>query len=71
MQGVGYAVYKARVKSSDLKRGKRGGYRVLYYLKAFERIVLLTIYAKTEREDLSIAEIRRIVKDHEQPPPGE
>ena len=27
-------VYKARLKNSDVKRGKSGGYRALYYLKS-------------------------------------
>ncbi len=71
VQGTGYTVYKARLRSRDLKRGKSGGYRVLYTIRTARWIVLLTIYAKTEREDIAIAEIRRIVKEHEQPPEHE
>lgn len=39
-----------------------GGVRVIYYwLRADEQIVLLTLYGKGEKEDLSAAELRRIV----------
>lgn len=58
MQGVGYTVYKARVASTDMKRGKSGGFRVIYYIVIEEQVVLLTIYTKTQHEDISSAEIR-------------
>jgi len=37
--------------------------RVIYYwLRADEQIVLLTLYGKGEKEDLSAAELKRIAK---------
>jgi hypothetical protein len=37
--------------------------RVIYYwLRADEQIFLLTLYGKGEKEDLSVAELKRIVK---------
>ena len=30
---IGYAVFKVRVRNSSAKKGKSGGYRVIYYLK--------------------------------------
>jgi mRNA-degrading endonuclease RelE of RelBE toxin-antitoxin system len=62
VQGVGYTVYKARLKSSDLSSGKSGGYRVLYFIQTAEKITLLTIYVKTQIEDIPVKEIRRIIK---------
>lgn len=62
VQGVGFTVYKARLKSSDLSSGKSGGYRVVYLLITPEKISLLTIYVKTQKEDISVKEIRRIIK---------
>ena len=44
-------------------RGKRGGVRVIYYLvvrKDF--ILLLDIYAKSEKSDLSKAELKELVR---------
>jgi mRNA-degrading endonuclease RelE of RelBE toxin-antitoxin system len=57
-----YIVYKVRVKNSDAKRGKSGGYRIIYYLKLPTDIVLLTIYSKSEQADISNAEIKCIIK---------
>jgi len=58
------AVRKLRVPSSDMRRGKRGGFRLLYRVVADRRlIVLLFVYAKPEREDLSRKEIERIVEE--------
>ncbi|MBN1888269.1 MAG: hypothetical protein JW850_09770 [Thermoflexales bacterium] len=45
----------------DRAKGKRGGYRIIYYLKTITDIVLVTIYSKTEQADISVAQIRRIV----------
>jgi hypothetical protein len=39
--------------------GKRGGARMIYYwVVAHDRILLLDIYAKNEKEDLSAAELK-------------
>lgn len=44
-------------------KGKSGGLRVIYYwLKAEDQIFLLTLYGKGEKEDLSTADLKRIVK---------
>ncbi len=61
LQHAGYEVYKARVKNSDIKKGKSGGYRVIYYCKQNEQIFLVTIYVKSEHEDVSIQKIRSII----------
>lgn len=44
-------------------KGKSGGVRVIYYwFKADDQIVLLTLYGKSEKADLSAAELKQIVK---------
>jgi len=63
-----FVVYKARVKNSDARKGKSGGYRVIYYLKTEDRVVLLTIYPKAERAELSADDIRRIITQSGVPP---
>jgi hypothetical protein len=41
--------------------GKRGGARIIYYwLVAGDRILMLDIYAKNEKEDLSAGELRQM-----------
>jgi mRNA-degrading endonuclease RelE of RelBE toxin-antitoxin system len=44
-------------------KGKSGGVRVIYYwIKDDDQIVLLTFYGKSEKENLSTAELKQIVK---------
>jgi mRNA-degrading endonuclease RelE of RelBE toxin-antitoxin system len=60
--GFGNKIYKLRMRSTNMKRGKRGGFRVIYYLS--DHIVyLLTIYAKAKREKISVKEIRAALKE--------
>ncbi len=63
--GVGYTVYKVRVKSSDLSKGKSGGYRVIYYIRTSTIVILVTIYIKNERVDIAPEEIRRMIDEYE------
>lgn len=62
VHGVTYIVYKVRVQNTDAAKGKSGGYRVLYYIKTEERIILLTIYSKSEQNDISTDEIVQIIE---------
>lgn len=62
---IGYDVYKVRVKNSNSQKGKRGGYRVIYYLKTFDHIILITLYSKSDQEDISPQAIRSIINDLE------
>ncbi len=59
---IGYDVYKVRLKNPSAKRGKRGGFRVIYYVQVVDRVVLLSIYSKTEQTDLSAADIRHVLE---------
>jgi mRNA-degrading endonuclease RelE of RelBE toxin-antitoxin system len=64
VQGVGYSAYKVRLRNSDVTRGKSGGYRVIYYIRTRSRIVLLTIYSKSEQVDISSDEIKRLIDEY-------
>ena len=60
IRGTG-GVRKVRWRSGG--KGKSGGVRVIYYwLKADEQIFLLTIYGKSEKEDLSSQDLRKIAR---------
>ncbi len=57
-------VYKCRVPNTSDKRGKSGGFRLIYYVVTNDdEIYLLTIYSKTEIEDLEAATIRKYIAD--------
>ncbi|MFP4221257.1 MAG: type II toxin-antitoxin system RelE/ParE family toxin [Phormidium sp.] len=59
--GMEYTLFKVRVKNSDAQRGKRGGYRIIYYLKTETQILLVTIYSKSDKSDVTTAQIRDII----------
>jgi mRNA-degrading endonuclease RelE of RelBE toxin-antitoxin system len=63
MGDIEYTVYKARLKNPSAGKGKSGGFRVIYYLRLEDHIILITIYAKTEQENISSAEIRQLIED--------
>ena len=66
ISGVGYTIFKLRVKNSDVQKGKSGGYRLIYYVKTRTKIILVTIYSKSEQEDIAAAEIQQILAEFEQ-----
>lgn len=63
VRGVGYDVYKARICSRDMKKGKSGGYRALYYVRRADRIVLVTLYAKSDQSDISPNLLKQIIDE--------
>ncbi|NJO59282.1 MAG: type II toxin-antitoxin system RelE/ParE family toxin [Richelia sp. RM2_1_2] len=57
--GIGeeYVVYKVRVRNSNIQKGKSAGYRLIYQVESLTSILLLTIYSKSDREDITANEI--------------
>ena len=52
-------LFKLRVASSDMKRGKSGGFRLIAYVapEHAQQFYLITAYAKVEREDIEFREL--------------
>jgi mRNA-degrading endonuclease RelE of RelBE toxin-antitoxin system len=65
ISGVADEVYKIRAPNSDARKGKSGGYRIIYQVKRAEAIVLITVYSKSDQADVSAAEIRSVIASHE------
>jgi mRNA-degrading endonuclease RelE of RelBE toxin-antitoxin system len=65
IQGIQSIVYKVRLKNSNAKKGKSGGYRVIYYLKSQDNILLVTLYSKSDRTDIAIETIVNIIAAYE------
>lgn len=55
-----------KVRWGAMRRGKRGGVRILYHWsRKFDRILLLFVFDKTERDDLTrdqLSILRRLVE---------
>lgn len=62
VNGTDFTVFKVRARNSDIPTGKSGGYRVIYQLVSPECIYLLLIYAKSDREDITVAEIEEAIE---------
>jgi mRNA-degrading endonuclease RelE of RelBE toxin-antitoxin system len=59
-------VRKLRIRSSDLKRGKSGGFRLLYIVLSDRELVCpLLIYAKSNRGDVTRRDLRALLADLE------
>jgi mRNA-degrading endonuclease RelE of RelBE toxin-antitoxin system len=63
LQGIDAEVFKVRIRNSDVNRGKSGGYRMIYWLKLPECVVLLDIYSKSDRDDIEIKTIQDIITE--------
>ncbi|HEY9703079.1 MAG TPA: hypothetical protein V6C58_11570 [Allocoleopsis sp.] len=57
-------IYKVRVKNSNIKKGKSAGYRLIYLLDSETSILLLTMYSKSEQEDITVNDINSIVAEY-------
>jgi mRNA-degrading endonuclease RelE of RelBE toxin-antitoxin system len=62
LSGVGWPVFKVRVRNQDARRGKSGGYRLIYYLQTKQQVVLLTLYSKTDQSDIEVRAIGRYLQ---------
>jgi mRNA-degrading endonuclease RelE of RelBE toxin-antitoxin system len=63
--GNKYAVYKVRVRNSNINKGKSGGYRVIYYTITPEAVLLTAIYSKSVQENISNEEIEARIERYE------
>lgn len=65
ISGVGedYVILKVRVKNSNIQKGKSYGYRLIYQVESSTSILLLTIYSKSDREDINNNEIIAILSE--------
>jgi addiction module RelE/StbE family toxin len=61
--GVGYTTIKVRVKNSNIQKGKSAGYRLVYHIESPTAILLLSIYSKSDKTDISPAEIIEVIAE--------
>lgn len=66
IQGVLIApnIYKVRMAISSKNRGKSGGARIIAYVRVVQEVIfLMTIYDKSEQEDLEEGELNEILEN--------
>jgi mRNA-degrading endonuclease RelE of RelBE toxin-antitoxin system len=59
--GEDYIAIKLRVKNSNIQKGKSAGYRLIYQVESPTNVLLLTIYSKSDRNDITPSEILDIL----------
>jgi mRNA-degrading endonuclease RelE of RelBE toxin-antitoxin system len=62
---VQYAIFKVRIRNSDIQKGKRSGYRLIYHLRSPKTVILVTLYSKLDQSDISARQIKRIIAEFE------
>ncbi|NJR52343.1 MAG: type II toxin-antitoxin system mRNA interferase toxin, RelE/StbE family [Leptolyngbyaceae cyanobacterium CSU_1_3] len=61
--GTDYTVLKVRAKNSDVRKGKSGGYRLIYQVVSPETVLLLLIYSKSDRPDVAMKVIQDAISE--------
>ena len=56
--------YKIRIKNSDNNKWKSWWYRTITYYEDWEDLILITIYSKTEKENIPEIELIKILNNY-------
>ncbi|NET60893.1 MAG: type II toxin-antitoxin system RelE/ParE family toxin [Symploca sp. SIO2E6] len=64
--GSEYVILKLRIRNSNIQKGKSAGYRLIYQVESSTSVLLLTIYSKSDREDISPKEISSILAEFDE-----
>lgn len=60
---IGKNVYKIRIGSSDMNKGKSGAFRAYVYVKlSKQKLAPLCIYIKSERESITLNELSYLLR---------
>jgi len=59
---LGENIFKVRIPNSSIPTGKSGGFRVITYYKTDDTLYLVTIYSKTEQDNILTEKLKEIIK---------
>jgi mRNA-degrading endonuclease RelE of RelBE toxin-antitoxin system len=59
---LGNNVYKIRLQNSSISSGKSGGFRVISYYFVEDTLYLVTMYSKSDRENILDNELKKIIQ---------
>ncbi|MCY3866462.1 MAG: hypothetical protein OXG68_13580 [Chloroflexi bacterium] len=62
---TGFTVYKERLPNRSARRGKSGGFRIYYWVRRRDYLVLVAICSKTEHEGFIESELGRMIEGFE------
>jgi mRNA-degrading endonuclease RelE of RelBE toxin-antitoxin system len=60
---LGENIFKVRIPNSSIPTGKSGGFRIITYYKKDSILYLVTIYSKTEQDNILTDKLKKIIKE--------
>jgi len=60
---LGENIFKIRFPNSSIPTGKSGGFRIITYYKTDDILYLVTIYSKTEQDNILTEKLKKIVSE--------
>ncbi len=60
---LGENIFKVRVSNSSIPTGKSGGFRIITYYKTDTILYLVTMYSKTEQDNILTEKLKKIVQE--------
>jgi mRNA-degrading endonuclease RelE of RelBE toxin-antitoxin system len=60
---LGNNIFKIRVPNSSIPTGKSGGFRIITYYKKDDILYLVTMYSKTEKDNILTEELKQLIKE--------
>ena len=60
---LGENIFKVRFQNSSIPVGKSGGFRVITYYKVNNILYLITIYSKTEQDNILTNKLKKIISE--------
>ena len=59
---LGDNIFKIRIPNSSIPIGKSGGFRVITYYKKDDILYFITIYSKTDQDNILTEKLKEIIK---------
>ena len=60
---LGENIYKIRLQNASISSGKSGGFRVISYYFAADALYLVTMYSKSDKENMLDKELKKIIQE--------
>ncbi len=60
---LGENIFKVKIPNSSIPTGKSGGFRIITYYKNNDTLYLVTMYSKTEQDNILTEKLKNIVQE--------
>jgi len=60
---LGEHIFKVRFPNSSIPTGKSGGFRIITYYKTDNILYLVTMYSKTEQDNILTEKLKKIIQE--------